>query len=64
MYDPPGEEVNVTESPKQNVVGPLGVTVGGEGIVLTVTVVGELVAVHPLVVTVTVYDPEVEAVMD
>lgn len=53
-YVPPGEEVNVTESPKQNVVGPLAVMVGGAGIVLMVTVTGALVELHPFVVTVTV----------
>jgi hypothetical protein len=54
IYVPPGEDVSITESPKQKVVGPLGVIVGGAGVVLTVTAVGALVALQPLVVTVTV----------
>ena len=53
-YEPPGDEVNITESPRQNVVGPLGVMVGGPGILLSVTTVAGLVALQPLVVTVTV----------
>ena len=43
------EEVRITESPSQNVVGPLAVMVGTEGIALTVTVVAvELAEQKPL----------------
>ena len=43
------EEVNTTESPAQNVVGPLAVMVGTEGIAFTVTVVAvELAEQKPL----------------
>jgi hypothetical protein len=56
-YEAAGEEVNTTEPPAQNVVGPLGVTVG-VGFGLTVTFTGAEVALHPLPsVTSTVYDP-------
>jgi len=64
IYVPPGEDVSITESPKQKVVGPLGVMVGGAGMVLTVTAVGALVALHPLVVSVTVYEPVIDAMID
>ena len=48
------EEVSTTESPSQNVVGPLAVMVGTEGIALTVTVVVAEVAEQKPLSTVTV----------
>lgn len=51
-------DVSDTEPPVQNVVGPPGVTVGVEGVVLTVTVVPDDAAeLQPLSVTTTVYVP-------
>ena len=51
-------EVSVTLPPVQNVVGPLGVMVGVDGIGLTVTLVAvDGALVQPFVVTVTVYEP-------
>ena len=48
------ELVSVTESPLQNVVGPLGVIVGGGGIGTTwMMMVGEVLE-HPVLVSVTV----------
>ena len=41
------EEVNTTDPPAQNVVGPPAVITGTEGIGLTVTVVGADVDVQP-----------------
>lgn len=41
------DEVNVTEPPVQNVVGPPGVIIGVPGAELTVTTVGEDVATQP-----------------
>ena len=59
------DEVNVTEPPSQKVVGPPGVMVGVAGVGFTVTTVpAEGAEVHPLLVTVTVYVPEVDAVID
>jgi hypothetical protein len=47
-------DVNVTLPPEQNVVGPLGVTVGVGGIGFTVTAVdAEGALEHPLAVTTT-----------
>ena len=37
--------------------------IGGAGLVFTVTIVAVLVALHPFVVTVTVYDPELDTVI-
>lgn len=52
------EEVNVTEPPAQNVVTPLAVMIGTEGIRFTVTLIGaEGAEVHPSCVWVTVYEP-------
>jgi len=49
------EEVNTMDPPAQNVVGPLAVIVGTEGIVFTVTFTGvEVLEVHPNTVCVTV----------
>jgi hypothetical protein len=49
------EEVNVTEPPVQNVVGPPAVIVGVAGLALTVTTVAAEVAEQPApLVTVTV----------
>lgn len=45
-------------------IGPAGVMVGVAGVGFTVTAVGALVALQPLEVTVTVYDPEVETMID
>lgn len=45
-------------------IGPAGVIVGVAGVGLTVTAVGALIALQPLEVTVTVYDPEAETVID
>ena len=47
------EEVRITESPSQNVVGPLAVMVGTEGMALTVTVVVAEVAEQKPLSTVT-----------
>ncbi|MNE17549.1 hypothetical protein D3C80_1105340 [compost metagenome] len=63
-YELAAEDVKVTEPPKQNVIGPTGVMVGVAGFGFTVIVVGAEVALQPLEVTVTVYDPEVETVID
>ena len=41
------EEVNTTDPPEQNVVGPPAVIEGTEGIGLTVTIVGADVDVQP-----------------
>ena len=41
------EEVNVTEPPSQNVVGPPAVTTSVVGVGFTVTVIGTDVAEHP-----------------
>ena len=58
------DEVKITESPAQNVVGPFAVIVGVEGVGLTVTLSAiELPEEHPLVMTSTVKLPEVETVM-
>ena len=48
------EEVNTTEPPVQNVVGPPALTVGAAGIGLTVTVCVAFGLVHPNEVTFTV----------
>ncbi len=60
----PADEVNATEPPWQNVVGPEGVifTIGNG---LTVTVVSADEAEHPLTsVIVTEYEPDVLTVID
>lgn len=58
-------DVNVTEPPSQNVVGPVADIVGALGMVLTVTVVAaEGADVHPFTVCVTVKLPAVETVID
>ena len=50
-------QINSTEPPSQNSVGPLGIT-AGVGFGLTVTLTGEEVPVHPFAsVTVTVKVP-------
>ena len=55
------DEVKITESPAQNVVGPFAVIVGIEGVGFTVTVSAiELPEEQPLVMTSTVKLPEVE----
>ena len=47
-FPPVAEEVNTTDPPAQNVVGPAAVIVGVEGRGVTVTVVAELTGlVHP-----------------
>jgi hypothetical protein len=60
------EDVSITEPPLQKVVDPAAVTVGTEGIGVTVIVVGEAAGVvHPNpLVTPKEYDPEVVTVMD
>ena len=58
------EEVNITEPPEQNVVGPLGVIVGIIGKGSTTTEVFEEVAWHKPFPTVTEYTPEAVTVMD
>ena len=64
-YPPANDAVNSTESPSQNVVEPLAVMVGVVGIGLTVTIVAAETAEHPKpFVSVTVYDPAVETVID
>ena len=57
------DEVNVTEPPAQNVVGPPGVIVGAAGGAVTVIVVPALVELQVPFETVTVYVPEVETVI-
>jgi hypothetical protein len=57
-------DVRVTLPPAQKVVGPLAVIVGVAGCVLAVTTTGAEVAVQPNpLLTCTVYDPEVVAVI-
>ena len=57
------DEVNRTDPPVQNVVGPPVEIVGVDGIGLTVTVVPRLVALaQPVPVTITLYTPPVVAV--
>jgi hypothetical protein len=57
------DEVNITDPPAQNVVGPPALIVGVDGIGLTVTVVPTLAALAQLVpVTITLYTPPVVAV--
>jgi hypothetical protein len=51
------DDVKITESPKQNVVGPLLLIVGVDGIGFTVTTVGVELAVHTPLETVTEYEP-------
>jgi len=58
------DEVNTTEPPEQNVVGPLAVMVGTAGNAFTVIPIGDDVAEQKPLLTVTEYDPEVETVMD
>ena len=54
-YVKPAGALRVTDPPSQNVVGPPAVTVGVEGLALTVTVVAVLVLLQPAAfVTVTV----------
>ena len=47
------EEVRITESPSQNVVGPLAVMVGTAGVVVTVTPIGDELAEQKPLLTVT-----------
>jgi len=62
-YDAAEDDVSVTEPPAQNVVGPPAV-IAGAGSGLTVTLAGADVALQPAFVTVTVYVPPVETVID
>ena len=62
-HESPAEAVSVTLSPSQNVVGPSAVMTA-EGVGLTVTLVAAEVAVQPLVVVVTVYEPVVVTTID
>ena len=56
-------DVNTTEPPVQNEVGPFAEIVGADGLELTVTTVGIEVAVQPLLsVYVNVYVPEDDTV--
>lgn len=64
VFPEPAEDVNVTAPPAQNVVGPLAVIVGVDGVVVAVTIVAVEVAEHPPLVTVTVYEPEADTEMD
>ena len=58
------DEVKITESPAQNVVGPFAVMVGVAGVGLTVTLSAiEFPDEQPLVMTSTVKLPEVETVI-
>ena len=57
------EDVNTTEPPEQNVVGPLAVMVGTAGSGWTVTLVADEEAEHKPLSTVTEYDPEAKTVM-
>jgi hypothetical protein len=47
VYELADDEVSVTESPRQNVVGPFGVTTG-VGFAFTVTVTAVALPMHPL----------------
>lgn len=58
------ELVNVTLPPEQNVVGPPAEMVGVAGIGFTVIVVPVEVAEHVPLLTVTVYVPDAETVID
>jgi hypothetical protein len=59
------DDVNVTDPPEQNVVGPPAVIIGVDGNEFTVTTVpAEDADVQPPLVTLTVYVPAVETVMD
>jgi hypothetical protein len=60
----PADEVSVTDPPEQNVVGPPVVIVGVAGGWFTVTFVPVDVAVQVPLLTVTVYVPAVETVID
>ncbi len=51
------DEVKVTDPPEQKVVAPLAVMVGVVGTGFTVTTVGEELAVHVPLETVTEYAP-------
>ena len=57
------DEVNVTDPPAQNVIGPLAVMVA-VGLFVTVTTVGADVAEQLPLLTVTEYDPAVDTVID
>lgn len=64
-HELPALAVRVTLPPAQNVVGPLGVIVGADGAGLTVTTVGDEVAVQPsALVTSTVMVSFVETTID
>ena len=58
------DEVRVTDPPEQNVVGPPTVIVGVDGVVVAVTTVAVEVAEQPPLVTVTVYEPDADTVID
>lgn len=53
VFPETADDVNVTEPPAQNVVGPLAVIVGTAGIGFTVTTVGTDVEEHDPLETVT-----------
>ena len=59
------DDVNTTEPPAQNLVGPLGVIVGTAGKAYTVTTVAkELPEEHPAKICSTVYEPLLVTVID
>ena len=57
-------EVKVTEAPWQKVVGPLAEMVGVVGFEFTVTTVAAEVDEHPPEFNETVYEPDVETIID
>jgi hypothetical protein len=63
MFPVADDEVNTTEPPAQNVVGPTAPIVGVDGISFTVIVIPALAVLEqPEAVTITVYVPEPLAV--
>jgi hypothetical protein len=64
-YEAEDGAVNVTEPPAQNVVDPPAVITGVDGFAFTVTDVAAEAALQPLpFVTVTLYEPDVVALID
>lgn len=57
MFSVAIEDVNTTESPVQNVVGPLELIIGTTGVGITITTIGDEVAIQFPVPVVTVYEP-------
>ena len=62
MFPVADDDVNTTDPPAQNVVGPPAAIVGVDGLGLTVTIVPALAALEqPEAVTITVYAPDAVA---